>query len=152
MGDCGKPGRPNVVVRLGGAHTFCTPPQHRRHSPLDVRIRSPVDICPPPQITTDPRPSRHRPVQKHSIDFLSLPVSCLRTSHPATSFPEMSLQSTLVKIALNSPQFARFFASSTITPCRFVPMGTLLSHNDVSQHIIQPPCPFLNPRTIPPVI
>ena len=44
--DRGYPGMPNVVVRLGGAHTFCTPPQHHHHSLLDVPSSRPSTFVP----------------------------------------------------------------------------------------------------------
>ena len=87
-------------------------------------------------------PSKHplRPSPKTRARIIQLIASptflCLRHVHTLPT-PEMSLQSTLVKNILNPPQSARFFASSTSTPRRFIPMATVLSHNEASKHITQ---------------
>ena len=103
--DCGSPGRSKGVTTQGGSHIF----------PID----SPDTSCStPPPVAVDIRPRRRSPrlhnhpgpSVKHtkSIQSFVSSLSCPPESQPTLSSPEMSLQSTLVKIALDSPQFARF--------------------------------------------
>ena len=92
------PGGPKEF-RLGVAHTFC-PLFHPQRPPRRPRPRRRS-----PRLHNHPGPS-----VKHtkSIQSFVSSLSCPPESQPTLSSPEMSLQSTLVKITLDSPRFARF--------------------------------------------
>ena len=128
------PGGPKEF-RLGVAHTFC-PLIHPQRHPRRPHPPSLIDI-PPAHVRPDNHPtSRANIIQLIPLCFFSVLSSRLPTT---PSSHQMSLQSTLVKIALLSPQFARFHPSPPVAQCRFVSMGNGSSHNDVSQDITQPP-------------
>ena len=108
------------------AHTFC--PLIHPAVLLDVPSPSPIDsvpsLKPPPIHRQSPTSDANSFIQLTPLCFFSVLSSGI--PQPPSSH-EMSLQSTLVKTTLNSPQFARFHPSSTVATCRFVSTANILS-------------------------